>query len=90
MKIIKVLLTILLIVVGIGVALTLLGMIASVIHLVVILTVFYLIGLVVWKLAFQKSVEAKNIPPALADKSEQLAEAQRTLAEIKRQQRLKQ
>lgn len=90
MKIIKVLLTILLVVVGIGVALTLLGMIASVIHLVVILAVFYLIGLVVWKLAFQKSIETKNTPPALADKSEQLAEAQRTLAEIKRQQRLKQ
>ena len=90
MKIIKVILTLLLIVVGIGLILGLLGVIASVIHLVVTLAIIYLVGLVVWKLVFQKSIETKNTPPALADKSDQLAEAQHTLAEMKRRQTLKQ
>ncbi len=91
MKVIKFLLLVLAGLAIIWAGFWLLGLLSALFHLAIWITVFYLIGLVVWKFAFGGSREKETPQLAAAKLNEQrLAEASRKLEEIKRQQRIKQ
>lgn len=95
MKIVKTILFILLGLAAIWLGLWLLGIITSLIYVAVILAVLYIIGLIVWKLiAASKSPEEKfkenKQLNAKLSTDEMLAETNRKLEELKRQQKQRQ
>jgi 4-amino-4-deoxy-L-arabinose transferase-like glycosyltransferase len=96
MKLAKIILFILLGLAAIWVALWLVGIITSLIYVAVILVVLYLIGLVVWKLlsssktpeeSFKETYKQLNSKSQNTSNEEKLAQANRKLEELKRQQR---